>query len=260
MKKRWLKTAAALCAAAVFAAMAGGCRGKWMAETQITDIGFGGHCSCEPPEQKVINVDGETVRLSYDGSQTDKAGNTGKNLTDNLPAVSTDIYTSENGYFLRMDGIERITSLMTDLSRDSGWIAADTTETRLMEVLEKVATQIDVDLSKYPDAELYGTGQLRLYKDADSPYTDYIHAEFDETGKFCFVHICYSNIVSLSAADEKYFAELLEDSIDSDTPYTVSTSYCAREGVLIASYTVTFTKDSGETWVENYIAGLPVEH
>ena len=256
LKRIGVLTLAAMLSAAVF----GGCGGKWMAETKIADIGYGGHCSCEPPEQKVINIDGETVRLSYDGSQTDKAGNTGENLTDNLPAVSTDIYTSEDGYLLRMDGIKRVTSLMTDLSRDSGWIAADTAETGLMEVLEKVAAQIDVDLSKYPDAELYGTGQLRLYKDADSPYTDYIHAEFDEAGKFCFIHIYYSNIVSLSAADEKYFEELLEESIDSDTSYTVSTTYCAREGVLIASYTVTFTKDSGETWVENYVAGLPAEH
>lgn len=50
MKKRWLKMAAVLCAAAVFAAMAGGCGEKTEepavykgepVETQISEMGFG---------------------------------------------------------------------------------------------------------------------------------------------------------------------------------------------------------------------------
>ena len=257
MKKRWIKAAAALCAAAVF----GGC-GANMEEagTVVAETGFRSNLSCAPPVEMAFTMDEETIVLLHAGSQTSALGLEQGTLTDVRPRATIEIYTDGGWNILRMDDHGRIIGLRADILRESGWIAADTTEDGLMEVLEKVAVQVDVDLSRYPDIELYGGCQLRLYQDIDSPYTDYIHAEFDEAGKFCFIHIYYSNIVSLSAADEKYFAELLEDSIDSDTPYTVSTAYCAREGVLIANYTVTFTKDSGETWVENYVAGLPAEH
>ena len=252
MKKRWMKMAAALCATAVF----GGC-GASMEEagTVVAETGFRSNLSCAPPVEKTFTMDEETIVLLHAGSQTAALGLEQGTLTDVRPRATIEIYTDGGWNILRMDDHGRIIGLQADILRESGWIAADTTEDGLMEVLEKVAVQVDVDLARYPDIELYGGCQLRLYQDIDSPYTDYIHAEFDETGKFCFVKIHYSNIISLSEEDEAYFAGLLAESIGSDTPYTVSTAYFAEGGVLAASYTVTYSDPKKGVWVENYTAG-----
>ncbi len=226
-------------------------------QTVYSELGIG-ETFYEPPEQMSISLETDDMTFQYEYTIESEVGNSSNILTDNIPTIEYYVFTNGNST-LRIDEQGRIIGLMTDLMRESGWIANSLSQTDLMDVLEEVAEQIDIDLSEYSDMKQYGECQLRLYKDIDNPHTDFIHAEFDETGKFCFIQVFYNDVVDVSAEDEAYFTALLEESIDSDTPYTVSTSYVIRKGVLIASYTVTFTKDSGETWVENYVAGKPIE-
>ena len=69
MKKRWLKMAAALCVAAVFAAMAGGCgAGAEGTAAVVSETGF------EPPEEIITaNEQGEPQTWTYQHMTTTPA-------------------------------------------------------------------------------------------------------------------------------------------------------------------------------------------
>lgn len=230
-------------------------------DTEISEMGLG-TTVYTPPEKMKLSLESAGMELQYDYTIQTDLDRVKTTIAGDIPQEETHVYQNAGGYSVRVDSCGRVTALSTDFNRESDWIAAGTDQQSLLQVMEDLTDTIGVDLNDYPNVMLQNdqfSYQLRLYQDQDSAYTNYIHAEFDTSGKLLFVKLYYSDVESLSADDETYFASLLDEYLDTDIPYTVSTAYSARDGKLLANYSVSFTNADGENWVENYIASKSLD-
>lgn len=274
MKKRWMKIAAALYAAAIFAAMAGGCGDKAAdkgepVETVISGLGIG-DTYFDPPEQVTVQIEERdmtyiweyryTADIPLDFADTNIGGFSG--LSD-----ITYYYEDEDGYELRMDEQGRVIGYRAPLREDAyRWQADSLSEDALFAILEQALDEIaGVSIDGFPDQSFVSgdTGKtFYLYQDEDSPFTDAIVARFMPSGSLYSIAVQYNGVESVSAEDEAYFAGMMEEyllSAGKSQRHTVETHYEAHGSTLIARFTVTYHDPEQGAWVENYVAGKSLQ-
>ena len=274
MKKRWLKMAAVLCAAAVFAAMAGGCGAgaegtAEPVETVISEMGIG-ETYFDPPEQVTIQIE-----------ERDKTYTWEYQYTADIPLDVSDIniggfsdlrnisyyYENEDGCELQVDEQGRIIGYSAPFETStSQWKATSLTENAVYIIVEGALNTIaNVSLQDFPDTLFRSNGvtsAFYAYEDRGSPCTDYIIAQIKPDGSLHSFTIRYNDLDVVSADDKAYFADMIEDyllSTGKSQYHTIETYYEAHENTLIARFTVTYNDPEQGAWVENYVAGLPVE-
>lgn len=269
MKKRWLKTVAALCAAAVFAAMAGGCGTETVrtAETIISNLGIR-EANFDPPEEIITtNEQGEPQTWIYQHMTTTPARGFSIDIGGADVEEVSYYYQDSSGYQIRIDENGRICSYTSNFdSNNPQWISNSFVQEDIIEVVKAASITLDVDIDDYPDIVYMPESELTIiyfYRDQSSPYTDWVSAQFNSQGMLEGIVYYYSGIEELSYADEEYFHNIIDDYLMKNKDLLsgiVKTTYRARNNTLLAFYNVTFSDLKQGTWVENYVAGLPVEH
>ena len=145
------------------------------------------------------------------------------------------------------------------------WISNPLVQEDIVEVVKAASIALDVDIDDYPDIVYMPEPELTMiyfYRDQSSPYTDWVSAQFNSQGILEGIVYYYSGIEGLSPTDGEYFQNIIDDYLlkhKDSISYTVKTTYRVRDNTLLAFYNVTFSDPEQGTWVENYVAGLPVE-
>ena len=238
-------------------------------QTTISELGVG-ETFYSPPEQFSVQTEEQnssftwvyqyTADIPLDFADTNIGGVGG--LSD-----ITYYYEDEDGYELRIDEQGRVIGYRAPLREDfPRWQADSLSEDSLFAVSEQALNEIaGISILDFPDVS-YVSGDIShtfyLYQDESSPFSDSIVVRFMPSGSLYSVAIQYQDVVTISAEDEAYFAGMIEDyllSVGKSQYHTVETHYEAHDGTLIARFTVTYNDPEQGAWVENYVAGKPIE-
>ena len=216
-----------------------------------------------PPEETVIRteINGETVEWEYWYTfyRLEEIGSTD---IDGGTVADVDFYYRDAaGNRLKRDTAGRFTGFQA-AEGETLW-KAEPDEEGLYQTAAGCGEAFGADMGQFAewDASIGEIGgQVYLWEDKDAPFSDTAAATFDPDGRLRMLSVDYCDVVRVSEQDAAYFDQLVRDYVDTHetfSSYTVKTAYRAREGVLIAYYSVTLTDLHGGVWVESYTAGLP---
>ena len=270
LKRVGILMLAAMFSAIVFGGCGAGAEGTAEpVETVISEMGIG-ETYFDSPEQVTIQIE-----------ERDKTYTWEYQYTADIPLDVSDIniggfsdlrnisysYENEDGCELQVDEQGRIIGYSAPFETStSQWKATSLTENAVYIIVEGALNTIaNVSLQDFPDTLFRTNGvtsTFYAYEDRGSPCTDYIIAQIKPDGSLYDFTICYNDLDVVSADDKAYFAGMIEDyllSAGKSQYHTIETYYEAHENTLIARFTVTYNDPEQGAWVENYVAGLPVE-
>ena len=268
LKRIGALTLAAMFSATVFGGCGAGAEGTLEpVETVISEFGVR-ETDFDPPEEIItMNEQGEPQTWIYQHMITTPARGFSVDIGGADVEEVSYYYQDNSGYQIRIDENGRIRSYTSNFdSNNPQWISNSLVQEDIVEVVKAASMALDVDIDDYPDIVYMPEPELTMiyfYRDQSSPYTDWVSAQFNSQGILEGIVYYYSGIEELSYADEEYFQNIIDDYLlnnKDSLSCTVKTTYRVRDNTLLAFYNVTFSDSEQGTWVENYVAGLPVEH
>ena len=236
-------------------------------ETIISELNIG-ETYYEPPEIYIIETNEQENTSTWVYQYT--ANIPAKGFSEDIGGAEAEevsyYYKDAEEYQIRIDEEGRIRSYTSNFDANNPrWVADSFAQEDIVEVVKQASASLNVDISTYSDITYMPESELTMiyfYRDQSSPYTDWVSAQFNSQGMLEGIIYYYSGIEELSIADEEYFDNIINNYLllnNTVTSYTVKTTYRVRDNTLLAFYNVIFSDLEQGTWVENYVAGKPIE-